>query len=175
MIITLVGYMGCGKSTIGKVLAEKINYKFIDLDHYIETVERKSIKEIFSEYGEIKFRTIERKYLEKLLQNKKNHVVSLGGGTPIFHENMDFINMHSYSIYLYLKPEDLTNRLISQLDKRPLISHISTYSDLLEFIKKHLFERNPFYMKARLIYKVEKKTIENISLDLQKQIKKIIE
>ncbi|HIF14924.1 MAG TPA: shikimate kinase, partial [Bacteroidetes bacterium] len=98
MIYTILGFMGSGKTTIGKQLAKKLNYNFIDLDQYIEKALNTSVSSIFSDKGEPYFRDIETSYLKKALE-LKNSVISLGGGTPCFNNNMDIINVHSKSIF----------------------------------------------------------------------------
>ncbi len=160
MIISLTGYMGSGKSTIGRKLARYFNFTFIDLDEYIISHEKKNIKDIFSEKGEIYFRKLEHSYLKEIL-NQDHLVLSLGGGTPVYYNNMDLINEKSISFYLKLGPVELSKRLIKEKKHRPLISHLKD-EDLTEFIAKHLFERAPYYEKAK--YKIHnyKKSIEEI-------------
>ena len=91
MKIVLLGYMGSGKTTIGMKLAEFLDFDFLDLDHYIEEAEGVSIAEIFQSKGEIYFRKKEHDYLKKILSNKKDFVLSTGGGTPCYGVNMDVI------------------------------------------------------------------------------------
>ncbi len=147
--IVLIGYMGSGKSTIGRLLAHNINYKFIDLDHYIEKIESKTIPEIFKRKGEIYFRSIEFNTLSDILEQEKQVVVSLGGGTPCFHNAMKIIrNATPNSFYLKVSVRDLTERLFPQRRHRPMIEHLKSIDEMHEFIGKHLFERNQFYMQA---------------------------
>ncbi|WP_417236753.1 shikimate kinase [Bizionia paragorgiae] len=147
MKIIILGYMASGKSFIGKQLAKKANYQFIDLDNYIEEKENKSVKSIFETQGELYFRKVERNYLMELLDGKDDVVISLGGGTPCYYNNMVLIKSASNtrSVYLRASIPTLVTRLKSEKEQRPLISHIETDDLLTEFIGKHLFERSNFY------------------------------
>ncbi|WP_223548019.1 shikimate kinase [Aestuariivivens sp. NBU2969] len=167
MIVVLIGYMASGKSTIGKMLAEKLNYDFIDLDDYIETSENKPVSNIFKTKGEIYFRKQETHYLKELLQSKNNIVLSLGGGTPCFGDNMDIVlNSNAKSIYLRTSINTLVERLKTEKSKRPLIAHIETDESLIEFIGKHLFERVAYYNKANLILSTDNKAENDIVEEL---------
>jgi shikimate kinase len=147
MIITLLGYMTSGKSTIGRELSQKLQYKFIDLDDYIEEKEGKSIGEIFKSKGEIYFRKIEHQYLKEILNHNDDLVLSLGGGTPCYANNMEVINNDNNALSFYLKASinTIVERLWTEKSKRPLVSHIKDKEQLLEFVGKHLFERTAFY------------------------------
>ena len=94
MIVVLIGYMASGKSTLGRILANKLNYDFIDLDDYIEEKEQLLVSDIFKSKGELYFRKMETLYLKELLDNKTKLVLSLGGGTPCYSNNMDFIRKY---------------------------------------------------------------------------------
>ncbi len=164
--IILLGYMGVGKSYIGRKLSEEFMIDFFDLDSYIESYEKKTISDLFSERGEIYFRSIENKYLESILNKNIKYVISTGGGTPCYSNNMELIkkNKNLKSFYLKSSGNQLTNRLFSEKEKRPLISNINSKKDLNSFISKHLFERNVFYNQADYIIDIENKnTIEVIS------------
>jgi len=153
MKIVLLGYMGSGKSAIGKQLAQKMHLQFIDLDFYIEEQEKTTIKLIFEQKGEIYFRLIEHRYLKEILDTKDKFILSLGGGTPCYANNMDMINnTKATSIYLKTSLKTLVDRLLPNKEKRPLIAHLSA-EKINEFIAKHLFERQFYYEKAT--YKVE--------------------
>ena len=106
----LIGFMGSGKSYIGKKICEKINLSHIDLDDYIAKHEHKSISNIFFEDGEMYFREIEKQYLSKII-NKDNFLLSTGGGTPIYNNNLDLMNIHGLTIYLRYSHNTLYNRL----------------------------------------------------------------
>ncbi|WP_143884744.1 shikimate kinase [Chryseobacterium binzhouense] len=161
MIISLLGYMGSGKSHISKILSDEINYKLIDLDKEISKRQKLTIPEIFEKKGEIYFRKLEREVLEEILATRENTVLSLGGGTPAYYNNMEIINHNSKSIFLMTSVPILSERLSKQKEKRPLIAKIPD-EDLPEFIAKHLFERNAFYSKAQFSIKTDQKTPENI-------------
>ena len=148
MIISIAGYMGCGKSHISKVLSDKISFRLVDLDREISEQEGMSVAEIFRQKGELAFRKLERTTLENLLKSPENIVLSLGGGTPAYFDNMDLINRHSTSFVLQTSIATLAERLGRQKSKRPLIAAIAD-EDLPEFIAKHLFERMPYYNLAQ--------------------------
>ena len=161
MILSLLGYMGSGKTHISKILSEKINFKLFDLDKEISKRNRLPISEIFAQKGEIYFRKKEREVLEELLATQDVCILSLGGGTPAYYNNMELINTQTTSIYLRTGVGTLSERLKLQKDKRPLIAQIAD-EDLPEFIAKHLFERSVFYNKARWIVDTDGKTPEEI-------------
>lgn len=161
MIISLVGYMGSGKSHISKILSEKINFKLIDLDKEISRRNKLTIPEIFEKKGEIYFRKLEREILEEILATEENIVFSLGGGTPVYYNNMEIINHNSKSVFLRTSINTLIERISKQKEKRPLIANISD-ENLPEFIAKHLFERNAFYSKAQFQIITDSKEPEEI-------------
>lgn len=165
MIISLVGYMGSGKSHISKILSEKLNFSLIDLDKEISKRNKLTIPEIFAKKGEIYFRKLERETLEEILAAEKNLVLSLGGGTPAYYNNMEIINSNSQSVFLRASVGTLTERLSKQKEKRPLIANISD-EDLPEFIAKHLFERNAFYSKAQFHVVTDKREPEEIVAEI---------
>lgn len=162
--IVFLGYMGSGKSSIAKLISEKLDLINVDLDNYIEKKENKSIRNIFKISGELYFRKIENKYLKDLLNSDNNKIISLGGGTPCYSDNIELI-IESKCIIFYLRAnvDTLANRLFNERDKRPLISRIKSKKDLKTFISKHLFERNQFYLKSNFIIDVDKKTENEIT------------
>lgn len=146
--IVLVGYMGSGKSTVGRIVANHLNINFLDLDDYIEESENMSIASIFDTKGEIYFRKKEIEYLNKIFSTDDSFVLSLGGGTPCFGENMKLVNDKTLnSFYLNVVINELVNRLLKEKSHRPMISHLQD-EELTEFIGKHLFERSFFYNQA---------------------------
>ncbi|MEC8367617.1 MAG: shikimate kinase [Bacteroidota bacterium] len=162
-IIVLIGYMGCGKSSIGKKLSQKLNVKFVDLDSIIEKKYSKSISQIFNELGEIKFRNIENSELNTVLSNSDNCVLSLGGGTPCYHDNMSLILSHTTNVFFIdVNSEVLSERLFKKKEKRPLISSIETKDELKQFINKHYFERRPFYSLATHSIKSNRRDSKNV-------------
>ena len=170
--IILFGYMGVGKSYIGKKLSKELMIDFIDLDNYIESHEKKSISNIFFEKGEIYFRSIENKYLELILNKNLKCVISTGGGTPCYSNNIDLIkrNKDLKSFYLKSSSTQLTNILFSEREKRPLISSINSKKDLNSFISKHLFERNIFYNQADYVIDVEKKKLSKVLSEIKEKL-----
>ena len=154
--IVLLGYMGSGKSTIGKLLAERVNYNFIDLDDEIEKLENKKVSQIFDENGVIYFRKLENEVLKALLKSEKNIILSLGGGTPCYFEAMQYLNSRAdvHTVYLDVSIPELVRRLFPKKSTRPLIENIITQKELTEFVGKHLFERRQFYRKAKTIISV---------------------
>ncbi|MEC7264844.1 MAG: shikimate kinase [Bacteroidota bacterium] len=148
MKVVLMGYMASGKSTVGRLLASDLGIQFLDLDSYIEEHEKKSIKTIFSEKGEIHFRKLEHQMLSKILQENASVVLSTGGGTPCYGNNMQTIlEKADHSIYLQMSIPDLVERIAREKENRPLVKDIPD-ADLPEFVGKHLFERVPYYSQA---------------------------
>ena len=169
--IILLGYMGSGKSTIGRLLAHSLSLAFEDLDHFIARQEGKSIPEIFSQKGEIYFRKQEQTYLKELLASPSAMVIALGGGTPCYGEAMELVRAASpYSFYLQLPTADLLLRLLPQKQQRPLIAHLSE-KDMEEFLNKHLFERFPFYTQAHFILPCHGLSPEQIVEKIKEKIK----
>ncbi|APG58937.1 shikimate kinase [Christiangramia salexigens] len=164
----LLGYMGSGKSYIGKELAKVSKHQFLDLDREIEEREGLSISEIFDKNGEIYFRKAERKLLEEVLNSGDSRVISLGGGTPCYGDNLEIIkkNENSTTIYLKLKVENLTERLFKEKDHRPLISHLKDKEKLEEFIRKHLFERGFYYNQSEHIINCDNKSKEDLVTEI---------
>ncbi|MFC7444337.1 MULTISPECIES: shikimate kinase [Mesoflavibacter] len=164
MILVFLGYMASGKSTVGKHVAEILNYSFIDLDFYIEEKEKMKVKDIFETKGEIYFRKIEHTYLKDIINEQKNCVLSLGGGTPCFYDSVDWLNTINNVITIYLKAsiDVITTRLVNDTI-RPLISHLKSKEEIKEFIAKHLFERSFFYNKAQIKLNTTDLSIEEIS------------
>lgn len=165
MIISLIGYMGSGKSHIAKLLSDRLGIKLIDLDKEISKKNKMTIAEMFQKKGEIFFRRQERALLEEIVATEDSCILSLGGGTPAYYNNMELINQNSESIFLRTSVKNLTERLLKQKNKRPLIANISD-QDLPEFIAKHLFERNIFYNKAKYTVNTDDKTPEMIVEEL---------
>ncbi|QLE00366.1 shikimate kinase [Galbibacter sp. BG1] len=154
MVQILIGYMGSGKSTVGKIMAKEQSLPFIDFDNYIEDKEGLSIPELFKTKGEIYFRKKEAAYLVELLSEETNAIISLGGGTPCFGNNINVILEATKNVfYLKLSVDKLVERLQKEKVQRPLIKDIANEA-LSEFIRKHLFERNFYYLQAHHIIAV---------------------
>ena len=145
--IVLIGYMGSGKTTVGKALAKEIGLPFYDLDWYIESRMRKKVSQIFAEQGEEGFRRIERNMLHEVAEFE-DVVVSCGGGTPCFFDNMDYLNNQAQVGYLKADPEVLHKHLLMGKGDRPLLKGKSP-EELITFIREQLEKREPFYTKAR--------------------------
>tara|TARA_R110002072_G_scaffold258352_1_gene417041 strand:- start:158 stop:679 length:522 start_codon:yes stop_codon:yes gene_type:complete len=172
MIVVIMGYMGSGKSTLGKELATVLNYDFLDLDAYIVEKEKASISDLFKTKGEIYFRKKETEYLNELLDSPQNMVLALGGGTPCYGKNIDKLTDSANVVLFYLKLSIplLSKRLFKEREKRPLISHLKSREELLEFIGKHLFERIQYYSQAQYTITTDSKSqqdaIEEILMHL---------
>jgi shikimate kinase len=139
--------MGCGKSTLGKRLAKYLNLEFVDMDHYIEMRNHKSVPQIFAEEGEVEFRKKERKALEELSEFS-DIVIATGGGAPCFFDNIDLMNQTGATIYMNIDPAILADRLIHSKTERPLIKGKSK-EELIVFIDEMLAKRLPFYSQAK--------------------------
>jgi shikimate kinase len=167
MKIYLIGYMGCGKSTIGKKLAKLLSFKFIDLDNLIEQEEKQSISDIFNNRGEVEFRKIESNKLVSL-SNEANVVISLGGGTPCFNENMKFIVSSGTAIFIKMPVNAIFNRLKGAKQTRPLVAEKDD-DELLAYITEQLLVRTPFYDQAALTISgldVSSTVLQQLSLKL---------
>ena len=167
-MIVLLGYMGSGKSLIGKKLAQILQLPYEDLDSLIEDEAQMNISEIFAQKGEIQFRILESKVLLQAIEKGHNAVLALGGGTPCYAGNMDKLLAAPKVTSIYLKThlDTLVDRLWPEREGRPMISHLDTQEDLKDFIRKHLFDRSPYYMQAQ--YKVD--TSENTPDEVVKEI-----
>lgn len=148
MRIYLIGYMGCGKSTLGRRLSEHLNMQFVDMDHYIEERNHKTIPQIFEQEGEAEFRIKERKALEELSEFT-DIVIATGGGAPCFFDNIDLMNKSGKTIYINIDPAILADRLLKSKTERPLIKGKSR-EELVAFIDETLRKRNEFYKQAKL-------------------------
>jgi shikimate kinase len=145
--IFLIGYMGAGKTTLGRALAKELKIEFIDLDNYIEERLCKSISQIFAEKGEEGFREIERRMLHEAGEFE-NVVISTGGGTPCFFDNIEYMNRQGATVFLDVPVERLFIRLSIARKKRPLIMGKSD-EELRCFIAEQLAKRLPHYSKAK--------------------------
>ncbi len=144
----LLGFMGSGKSFLGRQLAGMLGVPFVDLDVVIEKAEGYSIAQLFAGKGEAWFRNIERRYLLET-GSYPPCVVATGGGTPCFFENMDWMNRHGITVFLNVPEPVLASRLLEQRKTRPLLAGVPD-RDLEAFIEKLLAERSPWYSQAQL-------------------------
>lgn len=144
--VFLTGYMGAGKTTLGKALAREMSLSFVDLDWYIEERFRKTVSELFAEHGEDGFRELERKMLHEVAAFE-NVIVSTGGGTPCFFDNMEFMNRAGDTVFLEVSTDVLFRRLRVAKRKRPILRDKED-GELKEFIERALEKRLPFYSRA---------------------------
>lgn len=150
--IFLIGYMGSGKTTLGRALAKELGWEFIDLDQYIEGRYRSKVKDIFAAHGEDGFRDIERRMLHEVAEFE-DVVIACGGGTPCYFDNMEHMGARGVTVYLTVPVERLALRLSlpGANAKRPLIAGKSE-AELLEFIRTALAQREPYYSRAQIIF-----------------------
>ena len=146
----LVGYMACGKSRRGRLMAESLGVRFIDLDGYIERREMRTISQIFAVDGENVFRKLEQRYLHEVCELYGDFVMATGGGTPCFFDNMKYMNGQGKTIFLNTDIDIIVSRLLKAKFRRPLISKLNG-NDVYKYVEKHLQERMPFYMQAQTI------------------------
>lgn len=168
--IFLVGYMGAGKTTVGKALAKQMNLSFIDLDGYIERRYMKSVGDIFRESGETEFRIVEQKMLHEVSQFE-NVVISTGGGTPCYGDNMNRMCSSGKTVYLRVSVDELVNRLEVSKTTRPVLKGYKG-NELREFVSKSLKSRESYYCMASILFDAEimltKTDIDNIVKSLKK-------
>ena len=145
--IFLIGYMGSGKTTIGKLVAAKLGYGFVDMDVHIESKQFKTVSQIFADKGELEFRRLEQLCLHEVAEFD-NVIIATGGGAPCFFDNMDYMNSNGLTVYLKLSAEELAERLEAiGGNKRPLLANRKG-EELRMFIAEGLAKREPFYEKA---------------------------
>ncbi len=171
MRIFLLGFMGSGKSFSGKRLAEKFEMSFIDLDDYIETKEGRTIREIFEKEGEVYFRKVEKECLHEM-GDKQMTIISTGGGTPCFFDNMKWMNENGITVFLETSVKVLANRLFNEMQKRPLLKDFSK-EELKHFIEKKLEERNPFYHQTQILYH-QKEEEQDVAEELRRYFFRVI-
>ncbi|MBQ6767806.1 MAG: shikimate kinase [Prevotella sp.] len=165
--IILIGYMGSGKTTVGKALAKELGLQFYDLDWYIESRRRKTVPQLFAERGEDGFREIERNMLHEVAEFE-DIVLSCGGGTPCFFDNMDYMNQQGEVIWLKADAEVLYKHLLMGKTERPLLKGKSP-DELIAFIREQLEKREPFYAKAHHVLDVSlMDTYEKINISVTK-------
>lgn len=145
--------MGTGKTTAGRELAKALNLEFVDIDHFIQARYLKTVAQLFEEVGEDEFRKIESNILKEVGEFQ-DVVISTGGGTPCFFDNIDYMNQVGTTIYLKATPEALSSRLNTCKDKRPLIKD-KNEEELYHFVVESLEKREPFYSKAQIIFETE--------------------
>ena len=165
--IILIGYMGAGKTTVGKALSKELGLTFYDLDWYIENRRRKKVPEIFAEKGEEGFRKMEYNMLHEVAEFE-DVIISCGGGTPCFFDNIDYMNQQGEVVYLKASPEVLYKHLLMGKTERPLLKGKSP-DELIAFIREQLDYREQFYLKARHILDVSlMDNYEKIKITIEK-------
>lgn len=170
--IFLIGYMGAGKTTVGKELAKQMSLSFVDLDHYIEGRYHKTIGQLFGEKGEDAFREIERAVLQEVALFE-DVIISTGGGTPCFYDNMSFMNRAGTTVYLAVSPAELAKRLELVKHTRPILN--GRFGEgLRDFVKENLDKREPWYKQASVIFDAEVMLTENDILNITEALKKIL-
>ncbi|MCB0586849.1 MAG: shikimate kinase [Phaeodactylibacter sp.] len=171
MRVFLIGFMGSGKSFTGRRLAERAGIKFVDLDEWIEHKEGISIREVFEKKGEMYFRKLERDALREMARFK-NVVVSCGGGTPCFHENMQWMNRHGVTIYLRAPAAILAHRLAREQGQRPLLKGLNE-GEMEDFIRRKLEEREEYYLDSSVVYE-QKSTEDPVAENLLRYFQHLI-
>ena len=168
--IILLGYMGSGKSETAAALSQKLHLDWIDLDDVIEKNARMSVSEIFQKQGEIKFRKLEHSELSRLMHNEAGFVLSLGGGTPCYANNHEFLKADEViSFYLKTSIGDLYKRLVRQKQNRPLIANMES-EEMKEFIAKNLFERSYYYHMASVVIDTDGKSPDDVAAEIQNHL-----
>ncbi len=157
--IILLGYMGAGKTTVGKALAKELGVQFYDLDWYIEGRMRKTVPQLFAERGEDGFRKVEHNILHEVAEFE-DVVISCGGGTPCFFDNMDYMNTQGETVYLQSTPDVLYQHLKMGKVERPLLKNKSP-EEMKSFIAEQLAAREQYYLKAKHVLDVT--LLENYS------------
>jgi shikimate kinase len=164
--IILLGYMGCGKSTIAEKLSGLLHLPFVDLDKSIEAKAAMTINQIFESFGEVYFRKLEHDVFMELLASSEKQIIGLGGGTPCYANNHELLKGEGItSIYLKASVETLFNRLAHNKSKRPIVAN-KTKDELQEFIAKHLFDRIYYYNQAEYKISVDNKSIDETVSDI---------
>ncbi len=150
--VFLIGYMGCGKTTLGVELAQQMDLTYIDLDEYIEVLQGMSIVDIFNNMGEKRFRELESEALHDVAA-MNDVIVGCGGGTPCHNDNMTMMNDAGTTVWLTTSPQRLTARLVlpEQKCKRPIILALNN-DEVLDFVISELAVRTPYYQQAKLTF-----------------------
>ena len=162
--IFLIGYMGSGKTTVGRILARQYGIEHIDLDWRIEQRFHTKISDMFAEIGEDGFRRRERNMLQEIM-GMEDVVVSLGGGTPCFFDNVEQMNSAGYTIYLQCNIDVLVERIMRSQAKRPIVAN-KTKDELEVFVAEHLAEREKFYLKAQYVWNAVEMDLDKLKIAL---------
>ena len=162
MKLFLIGFMGSGKTHWGQLLAAKMDLPFFDLDAVIEQKEKATIAEIFAEKGEESFRYAEKEALEKLVGANKNFIISCGGGTPCFFNNIGFMKQKGLVIWLNTQIDTLVGRLLKQKNSRPLLKNIAD-KELKQYIISRILRRRLYYEQADITVHEETLSVDTFA------------
>ncbi|MBK8505134.1 MAG: shikimate kinase [Saprospiraceae bacterium] len=165
MRIFILGFMGVGKSTLGRLVAEQLSLRFLDFDMLLEEHQGMSISDIFTRYGEVYFRKLEHDLLREVVQTNDHFILSTGGGLPCFHHNLEFMNDHGQTIYLKSDAEAIANRLGHSTGSRPLIAGKSV-SELRQYVEETLSRRNHYYAQASIVIDVDLEANKEANVNL---------
>ncbi len=168
--IYLIGFMGAGKTSVGRLLASMLGYQFVDIDGFIEQNEGRSIADIFKENGEEYFRELEAVYLRSNDLQASKVIIATGGGTPCFHHNMNWMKEQGITIMLHVPPHVLTNRLFILMAHRPLIAGFGKKRQLLTYVENLLVNRHYYYAQSDYIVYCKKKEVFSVAQDLKSLI-----
>jgi shikimate kinase len=162
MKLFLIGFMGSGKTHWGNLLAQKLALPFFDLDRVISEKEQKTIPEIFAENGEEYFRVLEKGCLEEIAENNKEFIISCGGGTPCFFNNIQFMKKTGTVVWLNTPVDVLVGRLLRNKDSRPLLKDLAA-SELKTYILKKILSRRLYYEQAQITVNEENLTVDSFA------------
>ena len=165
MKVFLVGYMASGKSNLGRKLAHIMKLNFIDLDQFIEKKTNKMIPYIFRTEGEEVFREMEMESLKEIVTTRDDFILATGGGTPLFYQNMDYINKHGKTVYLKVENKVLVERLKNAKKNRPILTEVPN-SELADFVKKEIQEREKYYNQAKVIIDTFAVSVDQLAMIL---------
>lgn len=167
--IYLIGFMGAGKTTVGRLLAGLLGFQFIDLDALIEQTEVRNIPDIFDKQGEAYFRQVETQCLQQTLQYT-DVIVATGGGTPCYEGNMPWMNNNGTTILLHVAPHILAKRLRKAMLHRPLIAGFENKNQLLTYVENKMLERQYYYDQAQITINCKKKEVFSIANELSQML-----
>lgn len=171
MKVVLVGYMGSGKSSVGKLLGLQLGIPFYDLDAVIEDIEQLSISDLFDKKGELYFRKSENKILQQILHKDESFVLSLGGGTPCYYNNHELLLQDGVvSFYLKATSAKLVERLQVEKESRPLVASLNK-DELLDFVNKHLFDRSYYYHQVNHVVAIDEKSVDQLVDEIVQQLR----
>lgn len=171
MKVVLVGYMGSGKSSVGKLLGLQLGIPFYDLDAVIEDIEQLSISDLFEKKGELYFRKSENKILQQILHKEESFVLSLGGGTPCYYNNHELLLQDGIvSFYLKATSAKLVERLQVEKESRPLVASLNK-DELLDFVNKHLFDRSFYYHQVNHVVAIDEKSVDQLVDEIVQQLR----